>query len=94
MPHYTEYVCSECGAECSREEANRGELVRKIVQFLAFGPRPRIVKSITIKFLCKGCMTKDSDYKRPSHRGPGQRSGGLERVRVAQELVARGGVGQ
>lgn len=87
IPHYTDYVCSKCSKEVTREEAGRGKLVRKIVQFVAFGKNPRIVKSITVAFLCEDDLRNDEDYKREPHRGPGQRSAGLERVRAAQAAV-------
>lgn len=93
MPHYTDYVCSECGKEVTRDEARRGKLVRKIVQFVTFGERPKIVKSITTMFLCEEDMQKDDDYRRAPNRGPGQRSAGLEKVRAAQAVVAGQGVG-
>lgn len=92
MPHYTDYDCSKCGRSVTRDEANRGKLVRKIVQFVTFGPRPKIVKSITVKFLCEEDMRDDDDFKRLPHRGPGQRSAGLEKVRAAQAAVQ--GVGR
>lgn len=93
MPHYTSYICTDCGKEVTQDEARRGELVRKIVQFTTFGSSPKIVKSITTKFLCKEDLEKDDDYKREPNRGPGQRSAGLEKVRAAQALVKSSGVG-
>lgn len=94
IPHYTDYNCSQCGKSVTRDEANRGKLVRKIVQFVTFGPRPRIVKSITTKFLCEEDMQKDEDFKRVPNRGPGQRSAGLEKVRAAQAVVSHDGLGR
>jgi hypothetical protein len=87
MPHYTDYVCSKCAREVTRDEARRGKLVRKIVQFVTFGERPRIIKSITVMFLCEEDMHNDADYQRAPNRGPGQRSAGLEKVRRAQSAV-------
>jgi hypothetical protein len=84
MPHYTEYRCSDCGKYFSQAEAHDGKLVRKMIQFQTIGPRPKVLRSRTTKWMCASeCLTADVEYNLESFRSPGQLSDGLERVRAA-----------
>lgn len=80
MPHYTEYLCTNCGQYTERELLT----VKKVV-FTEMGSGGKVLKSRTIGWLCNDCIEDDEHYNLDAYTtAPGLKSPGLERVRAAE----------
>lgn len=65
MPKLYRYICGNCGQDFQNAEAARKNLVVKKVEFRQYGFKGKLIRSRTLRWLCRSCMLADEQYNLP-----------------------------
>lgn len=67
MPKLYKYECSVCHKLWETPDDARTNLVVKKIEFRQYGFKGKLIRSRTLKWLCRRCMMRDVEYNLPEN---------------------------